>query len=75
MDHFKYWELYQQHGILELSSMAVKRDRLVEAGGFDATVRGAEDLELMMRVIIDHTWAYDPIPSSVYRCNNPESHW
>ena len=74
MDHFKYWELYQQHGILELSSMAVKRDRLVEAGGFDATVRGAEDLELMMRVIIDHTWAYDPIPSSVYRCNNPESH-
>ncbi|MEM9770408.1 MAG: glycosyltransferase family A protein [Cyanobacteria bacterium P01_D01_bin.73] len=74
MDHLKYWELYQQHGILELSSMAVKRDRLLEAGGFDPKMRGAEDLELMMRMIIDRTWSYDPIPSSVYRCNNPESH-
>ena len=74
MDHFKYWELYQKHGILELSSVAIRRDRLMEAGGFDPEVRGAEDLELMMRMIIDHTWSYDPLPSSVYRCNNPESH-
>ncbi|MGD1938978.1 MAG: glycosyltransferase family 2 protein [Cyanophyceae cyanobacterium] len=74
MNHFKYWQLYKDHGILELSSMAVKRSRLVEGGGFDPAMRGAEDLELMMRMVVDHTWSYDPTPSSVYRCNNPESH-
>jgi hypothetical protein len=28
----------------------------------------------MLRIVYGKTWAYDPVPSSVYRCNNPESY-
>jgi glycosyltransferase involved in cell wall biosynthesis len=70
----RYFPLYLKHGLLELSSMVVRADRLQEIGGFDPELRGAEDLDMMLQVVAHHTWAYDPIPSSVYRCNNPESH-
>jgi hypothetical protein len=43
-------------------------------GGFKPEFRGAEDLEVVLRAIYNHTWAYDPIPSSIYRCSNPDSH-
>ncbi len=74
LDAATYLRLYRQYGLLEMSTMAVKRQRLIEIGGFDPEMRGAEDLELMLRVVLGQTWCYDPIPSSVYRCNNPESH-
>ena len=74
MDDGRYFKLYLAHGMLEMSSMAVRRDRLQAVGGFENQFRGAEDLELMMRVVQGQTWAYDPVPSSVYRCNNPASY-
>lgn len=74
LDHMKYFSLYQTHGLLELSSMAVRSSRLREVGGFDPELSGAEDFELMLRLVHDRTWAYDPVPSSVYRCNNPASY-
>jgi glycosyltransferase involved in cell wall biosynthesis len=74
MDHDRYFALYLQHGLLEMSSMAVRRDRLQAVGGFNSDFRGAEDLELMLRVVQGQTWAYDPVPSSIYRCNNPASY-
>lgn len=74
MDHDRYFSLYLKHGLLEMSSMAVRRDRLQAVGGFDHQFRGAEDLELMLRVVQGQTWAYDPVPSSLYRCNNPASY-
>lgn len=72
----RYFPLYQRHGLLELSASAVRRSRLEEIGGFDEReeLQGAEDLDLVLRAIAGRTWAYDPVPSSVYRCNNPASH-
>lgn len=74
LDHAAYYDLYLKHGLLELSGMAVRLDRLEDVGGFDEQLAGAEDFELMLRIAHGKTWAYDPVPSSVYRCNNPESY-
>ncbi len=74
IDHCTYFELYQKHGLLELSSSAIARHLLMEVGGFKPEFRGAEDMEMIMRAVYNHTLAYDPIPSSYYRCNNPDSH-
>ena len=74
IDHSTYFALYQKHGLLELSSSAISRQRLTEVGGFKPEFRGAEDFEMIMRAVYDRTLAYDPTPSSYYRCNNPESH-
>jgi len=74
LDHDTYFQLYQSHGILELSGAAIARQRLQEVGGFKNEFRGAEDFELIMRAIHCKTWSYDPIPSHYYRCGNPDSH-
>jgi glycosyltransferase involved in cell wall biosynthesis len=74
IDHATYFSLYQQHGLLELSAAAVCRQRLQKVGGFKPEFRGAEDFEFIMRAVHDRTLAYDPVPSSYYRCNNPASH-
>ncbi|GEM_PF-2169199 len=74
LDHDTYFQLYQTHGILELSGSAIRRTRLQEVGGFKPEFRGAEDLEIVMRAVHGKTWAYNPTPSHFYRCNNPESH-
>ena len=74
IDHVTYFSLYQTHGLLELSATAISLQRLQEVGGFKPEFRGAEDFELIMRALHNHTLAYDPIPSSYYRCNNPNSH-
>lgn len=52
----------------------MRRDRLQAIGGFDPEMRGAEDLEMILHAIYGYKWAYDPVPSTQYRCNNPESH-
>ncbi len=74
LDHATYFQLYLKHGLLELSSLVAQRERLQAIGGFAPELRGAEDLDVMLRLVVGHTWAYDPIPATVYRCNNPQSH-
>ncbi|MFH7241310.1 MAG: glycosyltransferase family 2 protein [Spirulina sp.] len=74
LNHGTYFQLYLKHGLLELSSLVAQRERLQAIGGFVPGLRGAEDLDLMLRLVLDHTWAYDPIPATVYRCNNPQSY-
>ncbi|PSN17733.1 hypothetical protein C7271_16175 [filamentous cyanobacterium CCP5] len=74
IDYGRYFSLYMRHGLLELSSMAVQLAHLKAVGGFDMEFSGAEDFELVLRLIYGKTWAYDPVPSSVYRCNNPDSY-
>jgi len=69
-----YFELYQKHGLLEFSGCAIARSRLIEIGGLKPEFRGAEDCEVVLRAIHDRSVAYDPIPSSYYRCDNPNSH-
>lgn len=74
LDHATYFQLYLRHGLLELSSLVARRSRLEAVGGFVPDLRGAEDLDLMLRLVYGHTWAYDPVPATVYRCNNPQSY-
>lgn len=74
LDHDTYFQLYLKHGLLELSSLVARRERIQAIGGFAPELRGAEDLDVMLRLVLGHTWAYDPIPATVYRCNNPQSY-
>ncbi len=74
LDQATYFQLYLKHGLLELSSLVAQRERLRAIGGFVPALRGAEDLDLMLRLVLGHTWAYDPVPATVYRCNNPQSY-
>lgn len=74
LDHDTYFQLYLKHGLLELSSLVARRERLQAIGGFVPALRGAEDLDVMLRLVLGHTWAYDPVPATVYRCNNPQSY-
>lgn len=74
IDHNTYFSLYQKHGLLELSASAISRQHLEEVGGFNPDFQGAEDFEMIMRAVCGRTLTYDPIPSSYYRCNNPQSY-
>ncbi|MGD1902707.1 MAG: glycosyltransferase family 2 protein [Geitlerinemataceae cyanobacterium] len=70
----EYFELYRRHGLLEFSGCAIERQRLIEIGGLRPEFRGAEDFEVVLRAIHERSVAYDPVPSSYYRCDNPNSH-
>jgi glycosyltransferase involved in cell wall biosynthesis len=73
IDHHTYFQLYQKYGFIEISSMAMQRQRLLAMGRPDHHLPCNGDIELSLRAIHGHSLTYDPVPSSYYRCNNPES--
>lgn len=73
IDHRRYFELLQKHGLLEISSMAMQRQRLLEIGKPQHNFPCNGDLELTLRALHGHSLTYDPVPSSYYRCNNAAS--
>ena len=55
------------------SSVVVRRDAIVAAGGFDASLRYAEDLALYMRVARDGAWVHLPGEPITYRLGAGEA--
>ena len=74
LTHMQYLELYAKTtSFVGMTACCVRRDRLMEVGGFDETQRRRHDIELWLRVIRGRTWSYDPHPSTVYRRGTPGS--
>lgn len=73
IDHHTYFQLFQQYGLMEISSMAMERQRLLDMGRPEQYLPCNGDFELTLRALSGHSLTYDPVPSSYYRCNNPES--
>ncbi len=55
------------------STVVYRRSRLLECGLFDPQQRRRHDIDLFLRVIHNHTWAYDSVPSIKYRIDTPGS--
>ena len=51
----------------------VNRKRLVDVGMLDPTQIRRHDIEMWFRVIKDHTWSFDPVPTTAYRMDTPGS--
>jgi glycosyltransferase involved in cell wall biosynthesis len=51
--------------------LVVRRDVLIEAGGYDTTQIRRHDFEMFMRVIHGRTWSFNPTVGSVYRSGRP----
>ncbi|MEY2977935.1 MAG: glycosyltransferase family 2 protein [Prochlorotrichaceae cyanobacterium] len=73
IDHHRYFQLLQTHGLLEISAMAMQRQHLVTVGKPERHLPCNGDLELTLRSLHGQTLTYDPVPSSYYRCNNADS--
>ena len=74
LTHTQYLELYAKTtSFVGMTACCIRRDRLIEVGGFDESQRRRHDIELWLRVIRGRTWSYDPHPSTVYRRGTPGS--
>ncbi|QDU70916.1 glycosyltransferase family 2 protein [Mucisphaera calidilacus] len=80
-DYVRCWRKYFKFA---MGPTVVRRDRFEAVGGFNVEQRRRHDFEMWLRVIHGHTWAYNPMPVTVYRCesvgsisreNVPEAEW
>ncbi len=56
-----------------MTTVCVRLDRLREVGAFDAQQVRRHDIDMFMRVVKGHTWAYNPSTTARYRADNPTS--
>jgi len=61
----RYWMV--RHGAPTPSSVVVRREALIRCGGFDESMRYAEDLALFLQVAPDDGWAHMPGNPVLYR--------
>ena len=55
------------------STVLYRADRVRAVGGFDASQVRRHDLDLWLRVVADHTWAWGAEPAARYRVDTPGS--
>jgi glycosyltransferase involved in cell wall biosynthesis len=55
------------------STVLLKRERVLEVGGFDVRQQRRHDIDLWLKVLAKHTWGYDAVPAMAYRMDTPES--
>lgn len=69
----RFFENYGRTHWFNMHGCVVRRSRLIEVGMLDETQTRRHDIEMWLRVVKDHTWSYDPVPSSAYRMDTPGS--
>lgn len=69
----QFYENYARTFWFNMHGCVVKRSRLLEVGMLDSTQIRRHDIEMWMRVLHGQSWSYDPIPSSAYRVDTPNS--
>jgi glycosyltransferase involved in cell wall biosynthesis len=62
-----------QNSMFGHSSVLYRRDRVLEAGGFDEEQLRVHDMDLFIRVVQGRTWCYDHALHSAYRVDTPDS--
>jgi len=69
----QFFRNYARTHWFNMHGCVVRRDRLLEVGMLDTTQIRRHDIEMWLRVVHQHTWSYDPTPSSAYRIDTPGS--
>ena len=65
---------YEKYGHFSgMSACLVNRQRALEVGGFDERQIRRHDIEFWLRVVRGKRWVFDPVPTSAYRRNTPNS--
>lgn len=73
LTHRQYIEFWMRTVHILPTAMLVKRDRLMEIGGFDVSQLRRHDFPMWLRVIHDHTWTFNPTVTVRWRCDTPGS--
>jgi len=55
------------------STVLLRRDRVEAVGRFDVTQKRRHDMDLWLKMIAGHTWAYDTALHATYRADTPGS--
>lgn len=66
-----YLTRFAKHEYFAMSSVIVRRDRFEAVGGFDAQQIRRHDIDLWLRIIHEHTWAFHTKPGTAYRIDTP----
>jgi len=70
----QYIDLYTRYKhFVGMSACIIERQRAIRIGGFDEEMIRRHDIDLWLRIIEDGTWMFDPVASTAYRKNNPNS--
>ena len=70
-DYVKLYSRYRH--FVGMSACIVEREAAGRVGAFDESMARTEDLEFWLRVIKGQPWLFDPVASSAYRKNVPNS--
>lgn len=72
LDHHEFLRRFVASGCKFFTSSSVmRRDRLLEVGMLDPGQIRRHDIDVWLRVIHGHTWAFHPHASTVYRIDTP----
>ena len=71
--HLYFAELMSQGFHFGHSTVLYQADRLREVGGFDESQLRRHDIDLWLRVVANHTWAWGNEPAAHYRIDTPGS--
>ncbi|MCK6480548.1 MAG: glycosyltransferase [Planctomycetes bacterium] len=55
------------HNVMDTGGVIVRRRLLLEAGGFDPSIREGNDWDMWLRVALRHRVLFDPVPSALMR--------
>lgn len=73
ISHQEYIEFEDRELYFGHSSCVINRRRLQEAGGYQPAQVRRHDIDMWLRLIHKHTWAWDVVPTVAYRVDTPGS--
>jgi hypothetical protein len=73
LSHEQFLQLFAPTRYFSMPSSIVLRKRLLEVGMLDPAQTRRHDIDMWLRAIHAHTWAYDPEPHVIYRVDTPGS--
>lgn len=73
ISHREYIELENRELNFTHSSCVARRDRFRAVGGYAPEQVRRHDIDMWLRLIHDHTWAWDATPTVAYRVDTPGS--
>jgi glycosyltransferase involved in cell wall biosynthesis len=73
LTHAEYIEFENQEIFFAHSSCVLRRDRLRAVGGYSPEQVRRHDIDMWLRLIHNHTWAWDAVPTIAYRYDTPGS--
>lgn len=73
LTHEDYPDLEMAEMYFAHSTFVLRRDRLLEIGGYDPAQMRRHDIDMWLRLIAGRTWCFDSTPTAAYRLYTPGS--